>query len=58
MGVYILVSTHNLKRCDFDFYNINTFRKVAFLKILKHYKKFKFFKISEIASFRDFSIYR
>ena len=31
MGVYILVSTDKLKRCDFDFYNVLTFRKVAFL---------------------------
>ena len=25
MGIYILVSTGKLKRCDFDFYNVLTF---------------------------------
>ena len=47
MGVYILVSTQKVKRCDFDFYNILIFWRVAILKfknIIKFLKFLNFWK--------------
>ena len=53
MGVYILVSTGYLKRCDFNFYNVWHSEKLRFI-MFKTFEKFKILKFSKSRLFAIF----